>query len=102
MANTVHNMHLAAAALGLGTQWVSVNRIWEQSLKGILDVPDVLDIHTVVAVGYPAIEPGPGYRRELKEVVHHDRYDRGKFRSGDEIVKFLAHLRSRGRPAYPK
>ncbi len=101
MANATNNMHLAAAALGLGSQWVSVNRLWERALKALLDVPEILDIHTIVAVGYPAYEPPPSYRRELKEIVHFERYDRSKFRSGDEVVEFLRDLRGRTKPAYP-
>lgn len=102
MANAQHNMHLAVAALGLGSQWVSVDSMWAQSLKTILDVPPVLDIHTIVAVGYPAYEPAPSYRRGLDEIVHYDRYDKRKYRSGEDIIQFLYHLRKRTRPAYGK
>jgi len=104
MANATQNMHLAAAALGVGSQWYSVNRLWEQSLRVILDVPPVLEIHTVVVVGYPAYEPPPPYRRELKEIVHFEKYDRSKYRSGDDIIKFIRnlrhHLRKQTEPAY--
>ncbi len=100
MGNTVTLMHLAAAALGLGSQWVSVSRIWEESLKAILDIPVVLDVHTIVAIGYPASEPSPGYRRELKEMVHFEKYDREKFRSGEKIIKYLGDLRQRTKPGY--
>ncbi len=100
VGNATQNLHLAAAALGLGSQWVSVNHVWEQSLKAILDVPAVLDIHTIVPIGYPAYEPAPSYRRELKEIVHFEKYDRNKYRSGEDIVKFLHDLRGKTRPAY--
>lgn len=100
VANATHNIHLAAAALGLGSQWKSVNRVWGELLKPLLNVPNVIDIHTVVALGYPAYEPLPGYRRELKEMVHFEKYDRKKFRSGEEIIKYLCDLRQRTKPGY--
>ena len=102
MANAQHNMHLAAAALGLGSQWVSVGSIWAQSIRAILDVPAALDIHTMVAVGYPGYEPAPNYRRALDEIVHLEKYDRSKYRSGKDIVSFLHDLRERTKPAYGK
>ncbi len=100
IANATQNLHFAAAALGLGSQWLSCNHLWEQSLKAILEVPAVLDIHTVVPIGYPAYEPEPPYRRELKEIVHFEKYDKSKYRSGDDIVKFLYDLRGHTSPAY--
>ena len=100
IANACQNMHLAAAALGLGSQWISVDHVWESSLKAILDVPAVLDIHAIVAIGYPAYEPAPPYRRELEEIVHFEKYDRSKYRSGEDIIRFLYDLRKRTKPAY--
>ena len=66
MATATQIMHLAAAALGLGSTWLSVNGIFEQSLKQILEVPPAIEVHSLVALGYPAYEPLPPYRRELK------------------------------------
>lgn len=100
MANATHNMHLAAAALGLGSQWKSVNSVWEQALKRLLDVPDMIEIHTIVALGYPDYEPLPSYRREVKEMVHFEKYDRSKYRTGEEIIKFLSYLRQQTKPSY--
>lgn len=102
MANATQNLHLAVAALGLGSQWVSVDRPWEHSLKTILNVPAVLEIHTVVPVGYPAYKPQPPYRRELQEIVHYERYDGSKFRSGEDVVNFIRELRKKTRPAYQR
>jgi len=93
MANPCQIMHLAAAALGLASHVVSVERIFEQSLRSILDVPAVLEIHTILVVGYPAFEPPPPYRRELKEIVHYEKYDRSKYRTGQDIIKYLHILR---------
>lgn len=100
MANATQNLHLAARALGLGSQWVSVNCILEQPLKALLDVPAELTIHTMVPVGYPAGEPPAVCRREQREIVHFEKYDRGKFRSGEDIIRFLVDLRRRMKPTF--
>ncbi|MFH0914485.1 MAG: nitroreductase family protein [Chloroflexota bacterium] len=100
MANATQNLHLACAALGLGSQWLSCNHMWEQAIKSILDIPPALDVHTLVAVGEPAYTPEPTYRRELKEIVHWEKYDRSKYRSGEDVIRFLAELRKRTKPAY--
>lgn len=89
MANTCQMMHLAAASLGLGSQWFSVTRPWEEALKTILEVPALLDIHSMVVVGYPAYETPPPYRRELNELVHYEKYDKSKYRSGKDIINWM-------------
>lgn len=100
LANPVQIMHLAAAALGLGAQWLSVDHIWEQSLKVILGIPPVLDVHTVVPVGYPDYKPMPPYRRELREIVHWNKYDQSKYRTGEDMINFIYNLRGYTKPAY--
>lgn len=102
MANATQNIHLAAAALGLGTEWVTINAAIEGHLKNLLDVPNELDVHTIVPIGYPAYEPSPPYRRELKEIVHFEKYDRSKYRSGEDILNFIRDLRQRMTAAYAK
>ena len=89
MANATMLMHLAAASLGLGSAWVTITRPHEFLLKSLLEVPAVLDIHCMVAVGYPAYETPPGYRRELSEIVHYEKYDQAKFRTGEDIIEWL-------------
>lgn len=92
MSNTVHNMHLAAAALGLGSQWLSVDYVFEQDVRAILGIPKVLEIHTIVAVGYPDMKLSQGYRRELSEIVHYEKYDQTKHRSDNEVIDFIKRL----------
>ena len=100
MANATQILNLAAAALGLGSEWVSVNTTTEHRLKVLLDVPEELTIPTIVPIGYPAYEPPPPYRRDLKEIIHFEKYDRSKYRSGDDIYNFLLTLRQKTRPSY--
>jgi nitroreductase len=100
MANATQNLHLAAAAAGLGSEWVSVNRLWGQALKKILDIPEILEVQTLAAIGHPAYKPGPSYRRPLAEIVHYDRYDRSRYRTGEDIFKYLVALRQNTEPPY--
>lgn len=100
MANATFSLHLAAASLGLGSQWLSVDSEWEQSLKPLLSVPSILQIHTVVPVGYPAYEPPPSYRREPEELIHINKYDLSKFRSGRRIIEYIRELRRRTKASY--
>ncbi len=100
MANASQNLHLAAAAAGLGSEWISVNRPWGQMLKKILEIPEILEVHTMVAIGYPAYKPGPSYRRAFADIAHYDKYDRSKYRTGEEIFKYLVSLRQNTEPPY--
>lgn len=100
MANTTQIMTLAASALGLGSQWASVSYEYEARLKALLEIPDHFIVHTILPIGYPAYKPGPGYRRELKEIVHFEKYDKSRSRSAEDIYQFLLMLRRRSQPAY--
>jgi hypothetical protein len=93
MANAALLLHLAAAASGLGSEWISVNRPWGQALKNILGIPEILDVQTLVAVGYPAYTPAASFRRPLQDIVHYDRYDKAKARDAQDIFDFLVKLR---------
>src|SRR4030043_31020 len=94
MANPCQTMHLAAAAAGLASHWLSIERDLEQRFKAILGVPEVLEIHSLVVLGYPAFEPPTPYRRELKEIVHYEKYDKSKYRTGQDIINYLLTLRA--------
>ena len=100
-ANATQILTLAAAALGLGSQWVTIICTIESRLKELLDIPVEFSIPTIIPVGYPAYTPAPSYRRELKEILHWEKYDRSKYRSGDDIYDFIRELRKRTIPSYP-
>jgi len=101
IANTTQIIHLAAAACGLGSQWVTVDRYYEELIKPILGVPPILRIFSLVPLGYPAMEPKKPYRRELREMVHYEKYDMAKYRSHEAIQEFIRALRQHSIPAYP-
>ena len=100
MANATQLLHLAAAAQGLGSMWLSVSRAWGEAIKRLLDVPVILDLHTIVPVGYPAYTPKASYRRKAADFTHYDRYDRKKARSAEDIQKFLYGLRGHTEGGY--
>lgn len=92
LANAVHMIHLAAAACGLGAEWASVWESYDADFKTVLGIPSVLTVSVIVPIGYPAIHPTP-YRRELKEMVHYEKYDMSKFRSNADIINFIKFQR---------
>lgn len=100
MANVTFLIHLAAAALGLGAQWVSTSPIWESRLKALLGIPDFFKVPQLVPIGYLDYKPPPPYRRKLEELMHTEKYDVSRFRSDEDIVKFITQLRQRTAAAY--
>jgi len=93
IANATHNLHLAAAAAGLGAMWISITHMWAEEIKQILNIPRVLEVHTMVALGYPAYAPKCADRRPLSEMVHYEKYDQAKLRSANDIQNFIRELR---------
>ncbi len=100
LGNTCQIMHLAAAALGLGSQWASVTRPLERGLKDLLGIPEIFRIYVIIPIGYRAYEPAPSYRRGLDEIVHYDGYDQSRYRSDQEVIDFILRLRNRTKPSY--
>lgn len=98
LANTCTLIHLSAAALGLGTQWVTIHI--QEPFKRILGVPDVYMFYLIIPVGYPAVPPRPGVRRPLEELVHYERYHGDRYLSNREIVDYLRSLRQKTKSKY--
>ncbi|MBI4332859.1 MAG: nitroreductase family protein [Chloroflexi bacterium] len=100
VANATFLINLAAAALGLGAQWKSINSSWEGPLRDLLGVPAPLSIHCIVPIGYPAGKSASPYRRKLSELVHQEKYDMSKYRTDEQLQEFLVDLRRRTIPGY--
>lgn len=100
-ANATQMIHLAAAAHGLGAQWVTVTAYFEELIKPILGVPPLIRVLNMVPIGYPAYEPKIPYRRELKDIVHYEKYDMSKYRTHQQVQDFLCNLRELSKPVYP-
>jgi nitroreductase len=102
IANATLLLTLSATAHGLGSVWVSVPGTSEPALKELLGIPVEISVQSLVPVGYPSYEPAPSWRRELNKMVHYEKYDLTKFRSGDDVFNFLIDHRKRQRRIYPK
>lgn len=71
-ALAVQNMVLAAHALGLGT--VILGAFDAPKAAEILGVPDGYSLVTLFPLGVPDEKPGPRPRKELDEIVFHDKF----------------------------
>ncbi|MDP2744654.1 MAG: nitroreductase family protein [Dehalococcoidia bacterium] len=92
-------MHLAARSLGLGSQWVTSTALplMTAQIKEFLGIPKDFVIYDMIAVGYPAHEPKPRPAKALSDIVHHDRYDRSKYKSDQQVEDFIIAERTRTR-----
>ena len=93
LANTCTLIHLAAASLGLGTQWVTIHI--QEPFKRILNVPDLLTLYLIIPIGIPAVEPMLGVRRPVEELVHHDQYDMDRYLTNEQAIEYLYQLRGK-------
>jgi len=64
---------LAAADLGLGTCWMGMMRRNEEA-RGLLGVPEELEVIVQTPLGYPDEEPSPRGRKPLAEIVSWERF----------------------------
>lgn len=87
-------MHLAAAALGLGSQWVSASGmdLMQGRLKQLLGIPYEFEIYDMMALGYTAREAKPRRVRPAEEIAHLDRFDMNRFRVQQQVGEFIDSL----------
>jgi len=98
LANTAMMMHLAAAALGLGSQHTTIHI--EEPFKKVLGVPALITFNLIMPIGYPDVPARPGVRRPLADMVHRETYDVSKYMSNEEALRYLYSLRERTLPVY--
>lgn len=97
MAAATQNMLLAATALGLeGSVWGTVGPLAGTRIKEMLDIPQVLKISAIVPLGFPAVHPKPGYRRDVNEILHLEKYDPSKYRTPQNIQEFISDKTMKG------
>jgi len=94
LACVAYNIHLAATALGLGAQWLSLLPPAADAMKAVLAIPLELTLFNLNPIGYPAIEP-LSHRRSLSELVHYDAYDMANFMSNNAVQEFIRSHRER-------
>lgn len=95
LASAFLYMHLAAATLGLGAQWVSAVRMWyvQRLVKDLLGIPEEFVVYDMLVLGYPVSDPKPRMVRPMADMVHQDRFDASKARTDEQITEFIAALR---------
>ncbi|HXP94567.1 MAG TPA: nitroreductase family protein [Candidatus Binatia bacterium] len=98
LSNASMLMHLAGAALGLGSQHVTIHI--EHPFKQILGVPEPLRLVLIMPFGYPAVPSMPGSRRPLEDMTHRNHYDMAKYMTNEQIIKYLYDLRGKTIPIY--
>ena len=98
LANSVLLIHLAAASLGLGSQYVSdaSSPYMATMLKAFLGIPEYLKIYELIPIAYPKKMVQPPPRRPLEEIVHYDRYEAAKGRDEEAIKRFLESMTRKG------
>ena len=91
LANATLLIHLAAASLGLASQYVSDanSPYMETMLKALLKIPEPLRIYHLVPIGYAKGQVAAPPRRELNDMLHYESYDLGKYRSDEQMAGFV-------------
>ncbi len=68
----VDHLTLAAHSLGLGTCWIAWFK--EDKVKDALGVPEDVRVIAMTPLGYPDEAPARPMRKNLEELVMHDKY----------------------------
>src|ERR1700678_1826668 len=100
LANCVLQMLLAAEVLGLSSMYISdvASPYFSVMLKSLLGIPEPLQIYHLLPIGFAKRSPTIHHpRRALEEMVHHERYDRSKFRGEAELQDFMMKMSIRGK-----
>ena len=95
LASAFLYLHLAAASLGLASQWYSsVSRPGvEEDIKKVIGIPEPLTIYDMMVLGYAAAPPGPKEVRELEEMIHYNDCGPGDFRIDEEVQAYAEKTR---------
>jgi nitroreductase len=72
VAIAIDHMTLQAVEEGLGTCWVGA--FDQAEVKRILNIPERIQIVSMLTLGYPAITPTPSRRKKLEEIVMHEKW----------------------------
>ena len=98
LANATLLIHLAAASLGLASQYVSDanSPYMETMLKALLKIPEPLRIYHLVPIGYAKGNFATPPRRELEEMIHYEKYDMSKFRDDAAMERFINKVTLQG------
>ena len=81
-------MHLAAAALGLASQWYSTaaRPEAEREIKRIIGIPENLTIYDMMILGYQGAPPNPKEVRDLDRIIHFNDCGIKDFRTDEQVI----------------
>jgi nitroreductase len=69
------NILLTAYDLGLGSCWVAGDKKpYVEEIRKLLSVPDNFRLVSLIALGYPAEDKPKRAKRELKELIHWEKF----------------------------
>lgn len=91
LANIVVTLHYTAAALGLGSQYLSDTGSSEMEimLRDLLGFPEPLRAYETVCIGHADMKPSSRIVKETDEIVHFERFDQSRGKSDAEIRQFI-------------
>jgi nitroreductase len=70
----VQNFLLAAQTLGLGSVLTTLRKAREPEVRSLLVVPDDVELHAILPIGWPDRKYGRNRRRPVEELTYRDRY----------------------------
>jgi nitroreductase len=90
MASAFLYLHLAAASLGLASQWYSAasRPEAEREIRKITGFPESLSIYDMMVLGYHAAPPGSKELRNLAEMMHYDDCGPQDFRTYEQVIAY--------------
>ena len=78
LAIAIENIALTAWDLDIGSCWIGAFN--EAKVKELLDVPENLRVVSLVTLGYPDEKPRAKRRKDLREIIHYEKYGRKEAR----------------------
>jgi len=91
-AAAIENMLIEATALGIGSAWVGAFN--DDEIIKVLEIPDYVEIHAVIALGYADEKPTVA-KLKLPDVVFFDKW--GKSETGRSKNRPIANWLAMGR-----
>ncbi len=90
MASAFLYLHLAAASLGLASQWYSAaaRPETEREIRKMIGIPEALKIYDLMVLGFAAQPPIPKEVRDLKDMIHYEACGLQDFRSDEEAAGY--------------
>src|SRR3990172_6530237 len=99
MGAAVQNMQLAAAAVGLGSAYLTAvgEPAYQDRMRALLNIPECLETLMCMPLGLRhANAPTTRYRFPLERLVHDDRMDHSKISTDEQLRALYEDLAARG------